>query len=320
MLGIGEAEWSTLLEDQSLLEPATSTENKLLEAFSSGGGKENVSTAHGTDGENSCQTSTKRLKLSLSRRKPSKTTEVKAADLKDCTNTAPNSSRFSKLVSSPEREKASKGVIPANTAASSQWALRNFNEWSTNRSLMAPDDPVPADLLQSHDPELVCKWLCRFVIETRKTDGSPYPPSTLRSLISGLNRVLQSNQAPFSVLDKGDYRFRNLLKTLDSLSSELHSAGIGASKNSAKVIEVEDENMFWQKGILGYSTPKILQRTVFFYVGHNFVLRGIQEQYDLVISQFTRVPQDTSVYNQSVYYEYTEFISKNNQHRFKFYK
>ena len=153
-------------------------------------------------------------------------------------------------------------------------------------------------------------------METRKTDGSPYPPSTLRSLISGLNRVLQSNQAPFSVLDKGDYRFRNLLKTLDSLSSELHSAGIGATKNSAKVIEVEHEHIFWQKGLLGYSTPKILQCTVFFYVGLNFILRGIQEQYDLVVSQFRRVPQDTSVYDESVYYEYTEFISKNNQHRF----
>ena len=99
---------------------------------------------------------------------------------------------------------------------------------------MASDDFVPADLLQSHDPELVCKWLCQFVIETRKTDGSPYPPSTLRSLISGLNQVLQNNQAPFSVLDKGDYRFCNLLKTLDSLSSELHSAGIGLLRTVLK--------------------------------------------------------------------------------------
>ena len=37
---------------------------------------------------------------------------------------------------------------------------------------------------------------------------------------------------------------------------------------------------------------------------------------DLVVSQFRCVPQDTSVYDDSVYYEYTEFISKNNQHRF----
>ena len=56
---------------------------------------------------------------------------------------------------------------------------------------------------------------------------------------------------------------------------------------------------------------------MFFYVGLNFVLRGIQEQYDLVPSQFTRVPQDIGIYDASVYYEYREYISKNNQHRFK---
>ena len=65
------------------------------------------------------------------------------------------------------------------------------------------------------------------------------------------------------------------------------------------------------------ATPKTLQRTVFFYVGLNFVLRGVQEQYDLIPSQFVRVPQDMQRYNESVYYEYREYISKNNQHRFK---
>ena len=36
---------------------------------------------------------------------------------------------------------------------------------------------------------------------------------------------------------------------------------------------------------------------MFFYVGLNFVLRGVQEQQDLIPSQFGRVPQDRSVYN-----------------------
>ena len=93
-------------------------------------------------------------------------------------------------------------------------------------------EAVPSNLLSSHDAELVCKWLSRFVLETRKSDGSPYPPATLRSLVSGLNRVLQSNKAPFSVLDKSDHRFCDFLKTLDSLSSELHRQGVGVSKNS----------------------------------------------------------------------------------------
>ena len=243
-------------------------------------------------------------RLSLSLNKLSRRGYTSNAPLKDCTNSS--ELYFSMPVSSPERVKASKGVIPGNTEASSQWALRNFTEWSVNCCSLIPDDPVLKELLASHDAYLVCKWLCRFVLETRKTDGSFYPPSTLRSLLSGLNRVVQSNQVPFSVLDKGDTRFRPLLKTLDSLSSELHRSGIGVTKNSAKVIELEHENLFWRNGLLGYSTPRILQRTVFFYVGLNFVLRGIQEQHDLVTSQFNHVPQDRGIYDASVYYEYRE--------------
>ena len=155
------------------------------------------------------------------------------------------------------------------------------------------------------------------MFETRKTDGSRYLPATLRSQVSGLNHELQRNGAPFSVLDKSDGRFGALLKTLDTLSCELHREGIGAGKKSAKVVDSEHEMLFWEKNLLGVSRPKLLQCTVFFYVGLNFVLRGVQEQYDLVPNQFHRVPEDQMVYDTSVYYEYTEFLSKNNQHRFK---
>ena len=75
--------------------------------------------------------------------------------------------------------------------------------------------------------------------------------------------------------------------------------------------------MFWEKGLLGYRPAKVLQRTIFFYIGLNFIVRGTQEQYDLIPSQFQRVPANHAVYNETVCYEYTEYISKNNQHRFK---
>jgi hypothetical protein len=136
-------------------------------------------------------------------------------------------------------------------------------------------------------------------------------------LLSGLNRILQANGAPFSILDKNNSDFRDLLKTLDTLSSNLHREGVGAVKDSAPVIVPEHEKLFWEKGLLGFSTPKQLQTTVFFYMGLNFVLRGIQEQYDLVPSQLKRLPSDVTVYDESACYIYTEFISKNNQHRFK---
>ena len=76
-----------------------------------------------------------------------------------------------------------------------------------------------------------------------------------------------------------------------------------------------DEDALWASGLLGTSTPTILQHTVFFYLGLHFCLRGVQEQYDLVPQQFAQVPADLIVYNGFVYYEYTEFILKNNQHR-----
>ena len=228
--------------------------------------------------------------------------------------------RFAQPVEVSVLNEAAKGVVPLKTEQSTRWAVKNFESWAHSRSssgVSSSVDIVPAELLRSHDSELVCKWLCCFVLETRKTDGSRYPPATLRSLVSGLNRELQRNGAPFSVLDKSDARFRSLLKTLDFQSCNLHREGIGAEKQSAKVISSEHEASFWEKNLLGYSTPKILQRTVFFYVGLNFALRGVQEQHDLVPAQLSRVPSDMGVYDASVYYEYTEFLSKNNQHRFK---
>jgi len=122
-------------------------------------------------------------------------------------------------LSSLERERAAKGVIPANIRANSNWAVKNFKEWVSNRSVMIPNDPVPSILLECKDPGLLCKWLYQYVMETRRTDGSQYPPATLRSLLSGVNRVLQENKVPFSILDKGDYRFKDLLHTLDTMCS-----------------------------------------------------------------------------------------------------
>ena len=104
---------------------------------------------------------------------------------------------------------------------------------------------------------------------------------------------------------------------MDSISSELHKKGIGAQHKSASVITDEDEDMLWAKGSLGTSSPRTLQHTVFFYIGLQFCLRGVQEQYDLTPHQLSRYPPDTRIYHDGVYYQYTEFISKNNQHRFK---
>jgi hypothetical protein len=104
---------------------------------------------------------------------------------------------------------------------------------------------------------------------------------------------------------------------MDSLCSKLHSEGVGAVKKSAEVFSFEDEECLWLKGVMGVDSPSALFNAVFFYVGLNFCLRGGQEHRNLSINQFQRHPQDMEIYNQDTFYEYSEYISKNNQHRFK---
>ena len=80
----------------------------------------------------------------------------------------------------------------------------------------------------------------------------PCPTTTMSP--GGLNHVLQKNEAPFSVVDKNNHRFHDLIKVMDSLSIDLHRQG-GAVKHSAKVNSKCDD-VLWQEGLIGYSSPK----------------------------------------------------------------
>ena len=71
------------------------------------------------------------------------------------------------------------------------------------------------------------------------------------------------------------------MRTLDSVSNDLHREDVGAQRKSASVITYEDENVLWDKWLFGDDSPRVLQHTVFYCAGMQFCLRGIQEQYDL---------------------------------------
>lgn len=78
-----------------------------------------------------------------------------------------------------ELSESAKGVVPTNTKHSTQWALRDFEQWRENRNKCVPEDPVPEELFEKTDAEVLCKWLCCYVQETRKESGENYPATTL---------------------------------------------------------------------------------------------------------------------------------------------
>ncbi len=106
-------------------------------------------------------------------------------------------SRFSDPVTVGDVENARVSGVPEKTQEQTSWCTGVWAAWA--RALMklpaADDDESRYELL----PDFFCAmpvesmkfWLCKFVLELRRADGEYYPPDTLYSICSGLNRSLR---------------------------------------------------------------------------------------------------------------------------------
>ena len=84
----------------------------------------------------------------------------------------------------------------------------------------------------------------------------------------------------------------------------LRSNCVGADSKNTEGISIDEENMLWESKVLNVDTAKGLLRSVFFYNGKCFCLRGGQEHRDLGLSQLQRLQNPD-------HYVYTENSSKN---------
>ena len=219
-----------------------------------------------------------------------------------------SNARFAEPLPDERMKEISKGKRSVSTLRSTSRAVTVYREWISNRNLHSTDK-CPEDFLElqhSRDVVRLEKWLCLFVVEARKQDGNSYPPSTIQSLLSGIlrhMRELHTDTPDF--LSKKDHRFRALKGTIESTYSELRKNGVGAEVKHTPIVTKEEEEMLWSKKVMGVDLPRQLQRTIFFYVGKVFCLRGGVEQRALKPSQFQRRHGPD-------HYVYIENGSKNN--------
>ena len=92
----------------------------------------------------------------------------------------------------------------------------------------------------------------------------------------------------------------------------MHQKGTGSETKSTKVLTQLEEDKLWESGVLNLNTPIGLLRSVFFYNGKSFCLRGGREQRGLKLSQITKSAELVAgrVVN---CYIYREFGSRNHQ-------
>ena len=106
-----------------------------------------------------------------------------------------------------------------------------------------------------------------------------------------------------------DADFDGFKRTLDGEMKRLRSTGLGVRPKRAEPITVNEENLMWEKGLLGSDSPQVLLHTMVYLCGLNFALRSGQEHRDLQLSQIELVEHT----DQPPYLVYTENISKNNR-------
>ena len=81
------------------------------------------------------------------------------------------------VTSSMSLKDISKGFVPSNTKANTDWAVKSFLNWAEWRK--DASEPVPKDFFTLSDSIAINKWLSLFIIEVRKKDGCRYPNSSL---------------------------------------------------------------------------------------------------------------------------------------------
>ena len=164
----------------------------------------------------------------------------------------------------------------SNTDTSTKTWVNTFSAWAKERG-------KPEDILY-YTPEVLNEALCQFYAEIRKKDGTEYEPDCLRVMRSGLDRYLKENKYPKSLLK--DDLFKECNTVLEGKARELRDNGKGNRPNRALALTKQEEEILWDCGQLGAGTPRAMLNTLWLYLTQHFGLRGRQEHYPMMITDF----------------------------------
>ena len=195
--------------------------------------------------------------------------------------------------------------VPLKTQKDTKYCVGVWESWREYRN--STTGAAIAPLTELNHSELD-HWLTRFILEVRKKDGSEFPPNSLHHICCGLMRHLRWNGQPsIDFFAHGD--FAKFKASLDSELKRLQSKGTGSQKKQAEVLTEDEEDLLWNKGLLGDANPQSLLDTMVFYNGLYFALRSGQEHRQLRSNpcqiQLIERPGEKS------YLKYTEDSSKN---------
>ena len=128
--------------------------------------------------------------------------------------------------------------------------IETLRDWRQERNRVATET-CPDDLLESPDVGNLNRWLSRFVVECRREDGKPYPPSSISNILAGLYRyskrcvcVSDVGSCP-NFMNRKDPNFSDLTGAIQVRFRELREKVVGGYVRHAPVVLPNEENMLW---------------------------------------------------------------------------
>jgi len=106
----------------------------------------------------------------------------------------------------------------------------------------------------------------------KRKDDQDYEPSNLRGLFSSFNRYLKECKYSVSIIK--DIVFDQATKCLEARSKQLKNEGKGNKPKAAEALTDVEENVLYEKGLLGISNAKALLNTVWLFNKVHFGLIG----------------------------------------------
>ena len=129
--------------------------------------------------------------------------------------------------------------------------------------------------IEEIQPEELNRCVSEFILSVKRKDGQEYGPSSLRGLFSSFNRYLKEGKYSASVVE--DIVFDKARKCLEARSKQLKREGEGNKPNAAEALTDVEENILYEKNLLGISNAEALLNTVWLFNSVHFGLRGCEE-------------------------------------------
>ncbi|VDI62408.1 Hypothetical predicted protein [Mytilus galloprovincialis] len=137
--------------------------------------------------------------------------------------------------------------------------------------------PIPVEAITQSVTEMeLCirdTALQYFLADAKKTDGNDYPSASLYQWFVAIRGQIRLSDPAVNLLTQPTYV--KCRKVLDSMMKKRSAEGLGvASRRRAEPMSSLEENILWERAVIGSDNPPKLLDTMVYLNGLHFALRG----------------------------------------------